>query len=253
MFHPDYERPSTGPHEFIGVETEGQPIPMGSCVIGIRYDKGVLIAADTAVSEASVPRYQDVDRVYKINKQIIMGGGGNFHDVQMYRRTIERQVISDRIYQDAFEMKAKALACWLRNTLCARRMAMEPTNVALIVGGMQPNEGPYLSLIDSAESISDDYVAATGPSRQLVISMVRDKKPQERDFTETEALGMIRTCMGKLQCRDPCAITQYTVGVCNANECHIEGPYKVNEDWTLARRKKGEQATKNIISNSSTI
>ncbi|EDW36933.1 GL25789 [Drosophila persimilis] len=238
MFNPEFQ-------DFIGVEAAGKPVAMGSSVIGIRYDKGVLIAADTTVFEGSVPRYQDVDRIFKINKQIIMGGGGNFHDVQMYRRTIGKQISSDRIYQDGFEMKPKSLALWLMNTTNARRLALDATNVELVVAGMQPDEGPYLATIGRPEGISDGYVAATGPARQTVISLVRDKKPKERSFTEKEAICLIRTCMEKLQCNDACALPQYTMGVCTAQDCHIEGPYKVNEDWTFARHKKGERGPKN--------
>jgi len=39
--------------------------------------------------------------------------------------------------------------------------------------------------------------------------------------------------------RDTRNISQYTVGVCSANGCGVEGPFQVNENWTFAETIKG--------------
>ncbi|XP_022212249.2 proteasome subunit beta type-4-like [Drosophila obscura] len=225
---------------FMGINKDPAGIPptTGASVIGIRYDKGVLVAADTCVNYGSMPRFQNVDRVFKINEQIVMGGGGDFADIQMYKRTIDAQVITDRIYQDTTEMKPKTLAGWLTRTSYTRRTSNDPTAVAFVVGGMEPTAGPYLSYIDGRGLFVEDYVAMTDSAQQMVLPMVHDKKPKDREFTEEEALALVRLCMETLHYRDARAIPNYTVGVCDASGCRIEGPYKVNEDWTLVRHNR---------------
>ncbi|EDW29312.1 GL19635 [Drosophila persimilis] len=244
MINGDYERAS--PEEvaqflkFIGINDDpfGQTVTAGGSVIGIRYDQGVLVAADNCVHFGSTPRFQNVDRVFKINEQIVMGGGGDFADIQMYKRTIDAQVVTDRIYQDTTEMKPKTLAGWFRSTTYTRRSSNDFSAVAVVVGGMEPQAGPYLAYIDSRGLIVEDYVATTDTAQQMVLPMVRDSKPKDREFTEEEALAMIRQGMETLNNRDARAIPYYTVGVCNANGSHIEGPYNVSEDWTLARHNR---------------
>ncbi|SPP85195.1 proteasome subunit beta type-4-like [Drosophila guanche] len=244
MNNQEYERASTEQVDeflkFIGLNKDpGRvAINMGASVIGIRFDTGVVVAADTCVHYGSMPRFQSVDRVFKINEQIVMGGSGDFADIQMFKRTIDAQVITDRIYQDTAEMKPKSLAGWLRQITYARRSSNDLTPVSVVVGGMEPNAGPYLSYIDFRGVQVEDYVATTDAAQHMILPMVRDKKPKDREFTEEEAIALIRQGMESLHYRDSRAIPYYTVGFCAASGCHIEGPYKVNEDWTLVRHSR---------------
>lgn len=66
-----------------------QPITTGTSVIGLTYDGGVIIAADTLLSYGSLAKYPDVDRVYKLNDQIIIGIGGDFADFQFVKSLID--------------------------------------------------------------------------------------------------------------------------------------------------------------------
>lgn len=66
------------------------PITTGTSVVGIKFDGGVMIAADNLVSYGSLARYQDVQRVFKINEKTIIGAGGDFADFQSLKRSIDR-------------------------------------------------------------------------------------------------------------------------------------------------------------------
>ena len=54
-----------------------QPIVTGSSVLAVKYDKGVMIAADTLASYGSLARYKDVRRIIKVGDRTIMGASGN--------------------------------------------------------------------------------------------------------------------------------------------------------------------------------
>lgn len=48
-----------------------------------------MIAADTLVSYGSLAKYADMDRVFKLNDQIIIGIGGDYADFQYIKTLID--------------------------------------------------------------------------------------------------------------------------------------------------------------------
>ena len=54
-----------------------QPIVTGSSVLAVKYDQGVMIAADTLASYGSLARYKDVKRIIQVGDRTIMGASGN--------------------------------------------------------------------------------------------------------------------------------------------------------------------------------
>ena len=64
----------------------------GSSVIGIQFDGGVMIAADTLGSYGSLARYRNCSRVVKVNETTIMGAGGDYADFQFLKDIIEQRV-----------------------------------------------------------------------------------------------------------------------------------------------------------------
>ena len=64
----------------------------GSSVIGIQFDGGVMIAADTLGSYGSLARYRNCSRIIKVNETTIMGAGGDYADFQFLRDIIEQRV-----------------------------------------------------------------------------------------------------------------------------------------------------------------
>lgn len=68
------------------------PITTGTSVVGIKYDTGVIISADTLVSYGSLARYRDVPRVFKINENTILGAGGDYADLQYIMRHIDQKM-----------------------------------------------------------------------------------------------------------------------------------------------------------------
>ncbi|XP_030373707.1 proteasome subunit beta type-4 [Scaptodrosophila lebanonensis] len=219
-------------------------ITTGSSVLGIKFDQGVLIAADTLVSYGSLSRFQNIDRIFKINDNIIMGGGGDFADIQSIMRSIDQKMIEDQCYADNIAMRPKALATWMTRVLYNRRSRMNPLFIDVVIGGIDENNEPYLANVDLRGRAFSDYVVSTGFARHLALPLVREKKPADRDFTLEEASELIRQCMEVLYYRDTKNSSQYTVGVCKvkdstSNQCDVEGPFQVDEKWSFAKMVKG--------------
>ena len=64
----------------------------GTSVLGIKFEGGVVIAADTLGSYGSMARYRDCSRVMKVNDSTILGAGGDYADYQWLKHVIEQRV-----------------------------------------------------------------------------------------------------------------------------------------------------------------
>lgn len=222
-----------------GTKHSTAAITTGSSVIGIRFDKGVMMAADTLVSYGSLARYQNMERIFMINNNILFGGCGDFADIQSIIRGIEQKIVEDQCNGDDIEMKPKALGQWMTRVLYDRRTQMNPLLVDVVLGGLDVQGKPYLANVDLRGRSHDDFVIATGFARHLTIPFIRSAKPKDRDFNMDEAHEMIKRSMQILYYRDTRNNSQYTLGVCSPKNCGIEGPYQVAENWSYAAGIKG--------------
>ena len=150
------------------------PITTGTSVIGIKFDNGVLISADTLVSYGNLASFRNIDRVFKINDHCIVGAGGEFADFQFMKRFINEKVTEDFCYDDKMELKPKSLYNWITRIMYNRRCRFNPLWVDLVVGGMQDGE-PFLGHVDMRGRSYEDSVIATGYGKHLAIPLLREQ------------------------------------------------------------------------------
>lgn len=63
----------------------------GTSVVGITFKDGVMIASDTLASYGSLARYRNIDRIMKVNDNIILGAGGDYADFQHIKNIIHQK------------------------------------------------------------------------------------------------------------------------------------------------------------------
>ncbi|TDG39051.1 hypothetical protein AWZ03_014527 [Drosophila navojoa] len=207
-------------------------------VVGLEFDDGVMLAADTLVVYCNTCRYPEVDRLIRINRNTILGGGRDFPDVQSLLRQINDKVIEDFCYQDGHILSPKSLHTWLTRTLYSRRTRKKRLDVDLVIGGIE-NDQPYLGYVDSWGTAVTCDVITTGFSRKLVEPLIRDRQPLHRPFNYEEAFNTLAECMKVLFYRDCQSIEFYTIGVCSREECSIKGPFEAKTCWKIAEHNKG--------------
>ena len=61
-------------------------------VLGIKYEGGVLIAADTLGSYGSMALFKDLERVIKLGKYTIIAGSGEYSDFIELNETLQKKV-----------------------------------------------------------------------------------------------------------------------------------------------------------------
>merc|ERR1712226_1781566 len=72
------------------------PAVTGASVVAVKYDSGVLIAADTLGSYGSMAKLRDVSRLYQVNDQVAVGFAGDLADAQFITKIISSMVLADQ-------------------------------------------------------------------------------------------------------------------------------------------------------------
>jgi len=223
-----------GPHR-----ATQSPVTTGSSVIAMKYDGGVVIAADTLGSYGSLARFTEIQRVIKVNETTIVGAGGDFADFQFLSDIIKQKQIDEECADDGFNLKPKALHCWLTRVLYNRRSKFDPLWNVILVAGMQDGE-PFLGFVNLQGTAFTDDVMATGMGTDLCLPVMRnalDKKGGK--LTYEEAKQTIQQCIRLTYLRDCRAWPNYQIANVHAGGATVEGPLMIDSDWEYAKGVKG--------------
>lgn len=232
------ETQNSGPAGLFGSQRSSQPITTGTSVVGIKFDSGVIIAADNLVSYGSLARFQDVQRVFKINEKTAIGTGGDFADFQSIKRIIDQKMCEDICFDDTIEMKPKSLYNWLTRVLYNRRSRFNPLWLDMVVGGMEDGE-PFLGHVDLRGRSYTDTVVATGFGKHLALPIVRERISDSTKLTKSDAVELMKKCMEVLYYRDCRALSKYSMVIVTKDGAEVLGSQKVSENWEFAKLIKG--------------
>ena len=61
-------------------------------MLGMKFNGGVVIAADKLGSYGSLARFKNLSRIMKINESTVIGAGGDYADFQHLTEVIEQKV-----------------------------------------------------------------------------------------------------------------------------------------------------------------
>ncbi|XP_055373313.1 proteasome subunit beta type-4 [Condylostylus longicornis] len=221
-----------------GNQRSAQPIATGTSVLGIKFDGGVIIAADNLVSYGSLARFQDVQRVFEINPKTVIGAGGDYADFQFIKRLIDDKIVEDICYDDDIVIKPKSLYTWVIRLQYYRRSWFNPLWVDMVIGGLEDGV-PFLGHVDLRGRAYEDYAIATGYGKHIAIPLLREHLDGKTLPSKETALDLIKKCMEVLYYRDCRSLSTYNVIVCDKDGAVIHKDLEVNQNWALAPLIKG--------------
>lgn len=186
----DYDVLTTYQH---GSQRSGSMITTGTSVVGLVYDNGVIIAADTLVSYGGLARFPNQARVHKINDKVIWGCSGDFADYQNIKCFIQQKIINETALDDNTTIEPRALYNYLSTYLYRKRSDMKPLFVDIVVGGLQkvvnsnPVEYiPFLANVNVRGKAFEDNIIATGFGTHLALPLLRNAELPFRKLTNSE-------------------------------------------------------------------
>ncbi|RZF43944.1 hypothetical protein LSTR_LSTR006752 [Laodelphax striatellus] len=214
------------------------PITTGTSVIGIKFDKGVMLASDMLGSYGSLAKFRMIERLVEVNKQIVIGAGGDYADFQFLRDIIKQKVTDETCLDDGFMLKPRSLHSWVTRFLYNRRNRFDPLWTNFVVAGMQDGE-PFLGVVDKLGKAYENECVGTGLGNHIAIPYLRyalDKKP---NLTEQEAREAIVKSLQSLFYRDARAFDKYQLATITADGVKIENGLTLETDWSMADLSSG--------------
>lgn len=217
-------------------ERTTRPIVTGTSVLGIKYDGGVMLAADTLCSYGSMAKYKDARRIHAIRKTLV-GGGGEYSDFQSVVQLLEAEALEDECTSaslyDTHSNNAKETWNYLRAVMYNRRNKMNPLWNDLVVAGMDAEGAPFLGWVDKIGTTFEDNLVATGFGSYLAIPLLREK--YRPDLQEGEARALLEDCMRVLFYRDCRALNRIQIAkVDQEGDVLISEPYELDTQWDSA-------------------
>jgi 20S proteasome subunit beta 7 len=215
----------------------------GTSVVGLVYQGGVLLAADTLLSYGSMAKCQNAQRLHALGSSVLLGGSGEYSDYNKVVRLLQQKQLEETrtgLVDAGSESQVTAESTWnyLRMLFYSRRNKMNPFwNELLVAGFNKSNEQPFLGMVDKIGTTISDNVLATGFGAWLALPLLREKwRP---DLTEGEARALLEDCMKVLFLRDCRASPQIQLAKCTKDAngkvvSVVSEPYILETLWESA-------------------
>jgi len=208
------------------------PIVTGASVLAIKYKDGVMMMADTLGSYGSLARYTNVQRLFAMNKNTLIGASGEYSDFQFVKKFLGEMVTEDYCEDDGSELNAKEVHSVLARILYNRRSQMNPLWNQLVVGGVEDGK-TFLGLVDLYGSSYTENMLATGFGLHLALPILRNKWKEGMEHAEAKEL--LEECMRVLFYRDCRTINKFQLSTITAEQTIISEPYSLSTEWSFKR------------------
>jgi 20S proteasome subunit beta 7 len=208
-----------------------QPIVTGTTVLGIKYNGGVMMAADTLGSYGSLARYKEVQRVQQVGNFTLIGASGEISDYQSILESLQTMHQSDVNQDDGYTRLPSEFFHYLRSMLYQRRNKGNPYWNQILVGGFE-NGKSFLGYVDLIGTAYEENFIATGFGAYLAMPLIRERWTPEMD--ESEARSLLEDCLRVLYYRDCRASNRIQIAKATEAGTLISPPYQISSDWETA-------------------
>merc|ERR1712151_806783 len=206
------------------------PIVTGATVIGIKYNGGVMVAADTLASYGSQARYKDICRIKQVGKYSLLGASGELSDFQYLGQLVDELDMEEYCDDDGCSMGPKEYASYIGRVMYNRRSKFNPLYNQFVVVGKKESEAPFLAFCDHQGTYFEEDFIATGFGCYLAMPLLRNEwKP---DLSAEEAKALVVKCLQVCFYRDCRAYYKIRIGNCTGTEVTISDPMPMEHYWS---------------------
>lgn len=215
------------------------PITTGTSVLGMKFDGGVAISADTLGSYGSLARYPGISRLVKINETTVLGASGDIADLQALKEELLQMMVQNDIQDDGHQYSPESIFAFLRMLMYHRRNKFNPLWNILVVAGYTP-EKPFLGYIDKIGSAYVDDNITTGYGSHMARPLIRKAMDSsDKPLSKVDAVKLLIDCMKILYYRDARAINKFEIAVVTDEGVVIETEMAADTNWEIAHMIKG--------------
>ena len=220
----------------------------GSSVIGLKYNKGIIIACDTRMCYgSSLSLVSTKERIKTLNKRTLVGYSGEFSDMQETTNILNNLILEDHLSNNGnIQLGPVELGHYLSSLHYRQRNRLDPYLNSAIVGGIDFNGDIVLMQIDPFGTFLSGNYFTTAFSNYFACSLLRNEYPKNpNDLTKEKAIELILKCFEVLFYRDCKAgdTIQYTTmerGDNNIPQVE-EGKIKLDSKWEYKQFMQGNE------------
>lgn len=215
-----------------------QPMVTGTSVLGVKFNGGVMLAADMVGSYGSMARFRNVSRMFKVTDNIALSAAGDIADFQFLKDIIEQKIIDDECLDDGHGYTPQALFSWLTRVMYNRRSKYNPLWNVVVLGGFHKGES-FLGYVDKIGVAYESPTVANGFGAYIALPIMRDACEKNPNMSEADAKALIERCMRILFYRDARSFNKYEITVITKDGVRIEPPTSATTDWSIAHMVEG--------------
>ncbi|KAH8792534.1 nucleophile aminohydrolase [Hyaloscypha finlandica] len=220
-----------------------QPIVTGTSVIALKFQDGVVIAADNLASYGSLARFTDVKRLREFAGTSVVGFGGDVSDMQYLDRLLNSLDIEEAYSSSGHSLNAKNLHTYLSKVLYKRRTDFNPLWNQVLVAGLDDDKKPFLASADLLGTTFSAPSLATGFGAHLAQPLLRKVAPDEMaasKLSKEQALAAVKESMKVLFYRDARSLDKYSIAIITADGIDLKEDEKLeNQSWAFADQIRG--------------
>lgn len=216
-----------------------QPTVTGTSVLGLKFQGGTIVAADTLGSYGSMARFRNISRIMKVNDWSIMSAAGDYADFQYLQEELQQMVIDEEILNDGFTMPPSAIHSWITRVLYHRRSRFNPLWNTVTVAGYENGQG-FLASVDKIGIAFEAPSVASGFGAYIAQPLMRKALEDHNDvLTLEQAKKVINDCLRVLYYRDARSFNRHEIAIITKDGVVKEKPSASDTNWEIAHLVKG--------------
>lgn len=186
---------------------------MLQCLLGIKCDEFVMVAADQNNSQGIVIIKNDEQKIVKVSDSLMMGVVGDPGQAAQFTQFVMRNV---DLYQmkNGYGLSTEAMVHFIRQNLVAGLRTDTPFNLNLILAGFDETGGQLYYLDYVASCIKVPY-ACHGYGGFLSLGIL--DKAYKPDLKLSEAYSVLTECVQEIQRRMLINLSSFQVCVIDRN------------------------------------
>ncbi|TPP46690.1 Proteasome subunit family protein [Leishmania donovani] len=199
-------RPASGSLVKISLPLVTAKMASGGSVIAIKYNGGVLMAADTLLSYG-------------------------YADFQMMTKQVEDNIERQRMYHNVDELSPSEVFSYLHRSIYQKRCDFEPCLCQMVFIGFRDSE-TFLAGVDDVGTRWEDDCVATGYGAYIALPLLRqalEKNPS--GLSRAQAVQILTDCLRVLFYRECRTINKFQMADAASDGVRISEPFDVETNW----------------------
>ena len=197
-------------------------------LIGLVGADFVLLSADANAGRSIVLMKDDVQKIYPLDSNKLLGAVGNPSDRDLFTEYIQKNITLYRL-RTGISLSTESTAHWTRRRL-ANALRSNPYQCDLMIGGVDKDPQseefvPSLYFMDYLSSLNKLDFAVHGHGSNFLLSVM--DKYYKKGMTREEAMDLLRACINELKVRFIIKAPRFNVQIVDKDGIHELDPVQI--------------------------